>query len=116
MLKEYHEFISALGPEAKELRRLMIVVTKGQPRADDVHGPHSEDPEDHPDFKVADAEHELKGLESVLHRSISILMVARIWQDETLVIRFFHCRASVSANKPFVAEEIDGPEQWEGFE
>ena len=115
LLKDYREFIHALGAEAKELRRLMIVVTKGRPADDaDVYGVPDES-EEYPDPKVEDAVNELEGLESLLHRNISILMVMRIYREDMFIVRFFHCRGSDAANKPLIAEEIDDPSEWEAY-
>ena len=115
LLTDYCEFINALGSEAKELRRLMIVVTKGKPSEDtDTYGV-PDDSEEYPDPKVGDAERELEGLETLLHRSISILMVMRIYRDDMFIVRFFHCRGSDDAKRNFIAEEIDDPSEWEAY-
>ena len=114
LLEHYADFIYALGPEAKELRRLMIAVTKGR-SPNDTGDVGMEEDSEFPDPSPADAERELEPLAGLLHRNISVLVGMKVYRDDMLIVSYFHCRKSEDGERAFVAEEIDDPDEWEAY-
>ena len=114
LLEHYADFIYALGPEAKELRRLMIAVTKGR-SPNDTDDVGMEEDSEFPDPSPADAERELEPLAGLLHRNISVLVGMKVYRDDMLIVSYFHCRKSEDGERAFVAEEIDDPDEWEAY-
>lgn len=104
LLEHYAEFIRALGAEAKELRRMLIGVTK-----EVIHQGDNE-----AESRPEDAVRELEPVRELLHRDIVILLALRVYNGDVLTVSCFDCRKSEDGMS-FVAKKLEDRDEWEEY-
>ena len=102
LLEHYFEFIQALGAEAKEIRRMLIGVTKEVILQGD----------NEPDSRPEDAVRELEPVRELLHRDVVILLALKVYNGDALTVNCFDCKKSDDGTS-FVARKMEDRDEWE---
>lgn len=103
LMKDFSEFIEALGTEAKDLRRM--VITKRIPYDEyEMRG----------DFSDEEAEEVLEPYRNILPYHVEVMVVMRRNRGPyEQIFSFFQCERADGGKNSFTAKEIMGPDEWE---
>lgn len=116
ILEDYPAFVQYLGPEAKDLRRLMINIESYYP-PDSNHWSITDTWTSH--LVEQDAVDELQKVRGLLDPRITVLMAMRYYTENDSCGKFFtYCSVSKTSESGFVAEYLDDKdvdENWDDF-
>jgi Rieske Fe-S protein len=115
-LSDYAALLRAMGPEAKELRRLTVTVDTEPYEIGEDDNP--DDDANWPDaLEAEDAERELESLHGLLHPNITIFLAICQHLGDNMKTFHFRCTMSQDGDHAFVATKLenDGFEKWREY-